>query len=131
MKVRGYCSYNITMPAGKSFPGEKLLINFNTDALRAMEHQADLIALAHDIRLKTRRPINLDDKELVANNYSRFHGWMSGGSNASAQKFFQDNGLTDFYWGMGGPGSQGSFGFYGMGGGTQGRPASPSPRIAT
>ena len=86
-----------------------------------MEHQADLIAIAHDIRLKQRRPINLDDRELVANNYSRFHGWMSGGSNASAKKFFQDNGLVDFYWGMGGPGAQGSFGFYGMGGGTQGR----------
>jgi hypothetical protein len=88
-----------------------------------MEHQADLIAIAHDIRLKQRRPINLDDKELVANNYSRFHGWMSGGNNASAKKFFDDNGLTDFYWGMGGPGPQGSFGFYGMGGGTQGRPS--------
>jgi len=123
MQVRGYCSYKVTMPTGKSFPGEKLLIDFNTDALRAMEHQADLIAIAHDIRLKQRRPINLDDKELVANNYSRFHGWMSGGNNASAKKFFDDNGLTDFYWGMGGPGPQGSFGIYGMGGGTQGRPS--------
>jgi hypothetical protein len=123
MQVRGYCSYKVTMPTGKSFPGEKLLVDFNTDALRAMEHQADLIAIAHDIRLKQRRPINLDDKELVANNYSRFHGWMSGGNNASAKKFFDDNGLTDFYWGMGGPGPQGSFGFYGMGGGTQGRPS--------
>ena len=88
-----------------------------------MEHQAELIAIAHDIRLKQRRPINLDDRELVANNYSRFHGWMSGGSNAHAQKFFQDHGLGDFYWGMGGPGAQGTFGFYGSGGGTQGRPA--------
>jgi hypothetical protein len=123
MQVRGYCSYKVTMPTGKSFPGEKLLVDFNTDALRAMEHQADLIAIAHDIRLKQRRPINLDDKELVANNYSRFHGWMSGGNNASAKKFFDDNGLTDFYWGMGGPGPQGSFGIYGMGGGTQGRPS--------
>ena len=32
--------------AGQEFPGEKLLIYFNTDALRAMEHQADLIAIA-------------------------------------------------------------------------------------
>ena len=48
---------------------------------------------------------------------------MSGGSNDSAKKFFQTNGLVDFYWGLGGPGAQGSFGFYGMGGGTQGRPA--------
>jgi hypothetical protein len=121
MQVRGYCSYKVTMPPGKSFPGEKLLIDFSQDALRAMEHQGDLIALAHDIRLKERRPINLEDKELVANNYSRFHGWMSGGSEGSARQFFQTNGLVDFYWGMGGPGGQGSFGFYGMGGGTQGR----------
>jgi hypothetical protein len=123
MQVRGYCSYKVTMPAGKSFAGEKLLIDFSPDALRAMEHQGDLIALANDIRLKERRPINLDDKELVANNYSRFHGWMSGGSEASARQFFQSNGLTDFYWGMGGPGQQGGFGFYGMGGGTQGNRA--------
>ena len=123
MQVRGYCSYKIIIPPGKSFAGEKLLIDFNQDALRAMEHQADLIAIAHDIRLKQRRPINLDDREQVANDYSRFHGWMSGGNNANAAKFFKDNGLTDFYWGMGGPGPQGSFGIYGMGGGTQGRPA--------
>jgi hypothetical protein len=123
MSVRGYCNYKIIMPPGKSFPGEKLLIDFNQDALHAMEHQADLIAIAHDIRLKQRRPINLDDREWVANDYSRFHGWMSGGSNASATKFFHDNGLVDFYWGLGGPGPQGSFGIYGMGGGTQGRPA--------
>jgi hypothetical protein len=90
-----------------------------------MEHQADLISIASDIRIKERRPIDLDDRELVANNYSRFHGWMSGGSDANARKFFSDHGLTDFYWGMGGPGPQGSFGFYGSGGGTQGRP----PRV--
>ena len=69
MQVRGYCSYKVTMPAGKSFAGEKLLIDFNTDAIRAMEHQADLIAIAHDIRLKQRRPMDLNDRELVANNY--------------------------------------------------------------
>jgi hypothetical protein len=123
MQVRGYCTYKVTMPAGKSFAGEKLLIDFSHDALRAMEHQGDLIAIAHDVRLRTRRPINLDDREQVANNFSRFHGWMSGGNNTSAKKFFEDNGLVDFYWGMGGPGPQGSFGLYGMGGGTQGRPA--------
>ncbi len=123
MHIRGYCSYKITMPAGKSFAGEKLLIGFNTDALKAMEHQGDLIAIAQDIRLKTRRPINLDDRELVANNYSRYHGWMSGGTNASAKAFFEKNGLTDFYYGMGGPGPQGSWGIYGSGGSTQGRPS--------
>jgi hypothetical protein len=123
MKVRGYCSYKVTMPAGASFVGEKLLIHFGEDALRAMEHQADLIAIAHDIRLKQRRPINLDDRELVANNYSRFHGWMSGGTDAHGEKFFLDHGLGDFYWGMGGPGRQGTFGFYGSGGATEGRPS--------
>ena len=123
MQVRCYCSYKVTMPAGKSFAGEKLLIDFNTDALHAMEHQADLIAIAHDIRLKVRRPINLDDKEWVANDYSRYHGWMSGGTNATATKFFKDNGLFDFYYGLGGPGPQGTWGIYGSGGSTQGRPS--------
>ena len=123
MQVRGYCSYKVTVPPGKSFAGEKLLICFNTDALRAMEHQADLIAIAHDVRLKQRRPIDLNDREWVANDYSRFHGWMSGGSNADAKKFFEENGLVDFYWGLGGPGPQGGFGIYGMGGSTQGRPS--------
>ena len=123
MRVRAYCSYKVSMPAGKSFPGEKLLIDFNTDALRAMEHQGDLIAIAHDIRLKTRRPIDLEDRELIANNYSRYHGWMSGGTNAGAKAFFEKNGLTDFYYGMGGPGPQGTWGIYGSGGSTQGWPA--------
>ena len=48
---------------------------------------------------------------------------MSGGKTGDAKQFFQTNGLVDFYWGLGGPGQQGSFGFYGMGGGTQGRPS--------
>jgi hypothetical protein len=121
MQVRGYCSYKITMPAGKSFAGEKLLIDFSNDALRAMEHQGDLIALASDVRLKERRPINLEDMDWVANDYSRFHGYMSGGSEAGARRFFQTNGLFDFYWGMG-TGAGGSFGIYGGGGSTQGRP---------
>ena len=123
MRVRGYCSYKIIVPPGKSVPGEKLLIDFNQDALRGMEHEADLIALAHGVRLKQRRPIDLDDRELVANNYSRFHGWMSGGNNGNARQFFQANGLVDFYWGLGGPAPQGSFGIYGSGGSTQGRPS--------
>ncbi len=120
MKVRGYCSYNVTMPPGKSFPGEKLLIYFNTDALRAMEHQADLIAIAHDIRLKQRRPIDIDDRDWVANDYTRFHGWMSGGGDGNARTFFETNGLGDFYWGMGSGGNS-SMGFYGSGGSTSAR----------
>ena len=140
MQVRGYCNYKITMPTGKRFAGEKLLIHFNSDALRAMEHQADLIAIAHDIRLKERRPINVDDREWVSNDYSRFHGWMSGSSGrgagaapaaatagapggrggGGAQAFFQENGLVDFYWGLG-SGGGGSMGFYGAGGSSSGR----------
>ena len=120
MRVRGYCSYKVTMPPGKSFAGEKLLIDFSNDALRAMEHQADLIAIAHDMRLKQRRPIDLDDRELVANNYSRFHGWMSGGSNAQRRSSSRTNGLSDFYWGMGGPGRAGDSAFYGPAEGTPG-----------
>jgi hypothetical protein len=73
MRVRGYCSYKVTVPPGESFAGEELLINFSDDALQAMEHQADLIDIAHDIRLKTRRPIDLDDREWVSNTYSRYH----------------------------------------------------------
>ncbi|MGD0411490.1 MAG: hypothetical protein ABSC18_07275 [Verrucomicrobiota bacterium] len=124
MKIRGYSSYKVTMPPGKSFAGEKLLLCFNTDALRAMEHQGDLIALAHDIRLKQRRPMDLNDPELVANNFSRFHGYLSGGSEANADRFFKEHGLNDFYWGLGGPGRQGSFGLYGLGGDRQ----TPAPR---
>jgi hypothetical protein len=123
MRIRAYCSYNTTLLPGKTLKGEQILINFNKDALRAMEHQADFIALANDVRLKERRPINLDDRDWVANDYSRYHGWMSGGTAADAKKFFADNGLVDFYWGMGGPAPQGTMGVYGMGGGTQGRPS--------
>ena len=47
MQIRGYCSYKVTVPPGKGFPGERLLIDFNQDALGAMQHQADLIAIAH------------------------------------------------------------------------------------
>jgi hypothetical protein len=94
MQVRGYCSYKVTMPAGKSFPGEKLLIEFSTDAIRAMEHQADLIAIANDIRLKQRRPIDLEDKELVAGNYIRF----SDQGMRTAPQFLKTYGLYDFYY---------------------------------
>jgi len=81
-----------------------------------MEHQADLIAVAYDIRLKQRRPIDPDDRELVANDYSRFHSYLSGGTAANAERFFKQHSLTDFYYGLGGPGQQGTFGLYGLGG---------------
>ena len=88
-----------------------------------MEHQADLIAIAHDIRLKQRRPIDLNDRELVANNYSRFHGWMSGGSDEPTRRSSSRiHGLTDFYYGLGGPArQQSSWGVHGLGGGVRGR----------
>jgi hypothetical protein len=136
MRVRGYCSYKVSMPAGKSFAGEKLLIDFNNDALRAMEHQGDLIALAYDIRLKQRRPMDINDRDLVSNNFSRFHGYLSGGSEATADKFFKAHGLNDFYWGLGVPSRQGSFGLYGSGGDRQPadspsqNPAMPPPAPA-
>lgn len=125
MQIRAYCSYKVTIPSGKGFAGEKLLIDFNSDALRAMEHQGDLIAIAHDIRLKQRRPINLDDPELVANNYSRFHGWMSGGTPANADRFFKEHGLYDFWYGNEAYGDQrryhgASWGVRGLGGGVRG-----------
>jgi hypothetical protein len=136
MQVCGYCSYKVVMPPAKSFEGEKLLINFNTDALNAMKHQGDLIALAYDVRLKERKPINLDDRDWVSNDYSRFHGWMSGAGGGrrpgaaagggydfgegGARAFFEENGLTDFDWGLGGTLS-GSFALYGSGGSTSGR----------
>jgi len=118
MSVRGYCNYKITMPAGKAFVGEKLLIHFSSDPLRAMEHQADLIAVAHDVRLKQRRPIDLDDREWVSENYCRYHGWMSGGTVANARKFVQEHNLDAYYiGGLTGYGpSGGGFALYGSGG---------------
>ena len=41
------------------------------------------------------------------------------------RSFFEENGLIDFYWGLGGPGRQGSFGIYGSGGSY--RSAGPTP----
>jgi len=124
MQVRGYCSYKVTMPAGRSFPGEKLLIEFGTDAIRAMEHQADLIAIAHDIRLKQRRPINLEDKELVSGNYVRFYDQ----GHRTASQFLKTNGLYDFYYPQPREPSQspqprgGPWGVYGLGGTIRGSP---------
>ncbi|MGA2115698.1 MAG: hypothetical protein ABSH56_13230 [Bryobacteraceae bacterium] len=120
MQVRGYCTYKVTMPSGKNFAGEKLLIDFNDDSLRAMAHQGDLIATAADVRLKQRRPINLEDREWVANDYSRYHGWMSGGTEANAARFFKENALMDFYWGLGGPVRGASWGVRALGGGVRG-----------
>lgn len=89
MHIKGYCSYKIVIPAGKGFAGEKLLILFSDDAIKAMEHQGDMISLAADIRLKERRPIDLDDKEFVANNFAHFTSWMSGGNSENADIFLK------------------------------------------
>lgn len=151
MRVRAYCNYKVTMPQGKSFEGEKLLIDFSTDALRSMEHQGDLIALEYDVRLKERKPIDLNDRQQVSTNFTLHHGWMSGSTRAPAfnpgattpgttttqtgqpagmfpgggpttpLQFFQQNGLVDFYWGATGYGRQGSWGIYGSGGATSDR----------
>ena len=123
MQVRGYCSYKVSMPAGKSFPGEKLPIEFSSDAIRAMEHQADLIAIAHDIRLKQRRPIDHADREPVAGNYIRF----SDQDMQTAPQFLKTYGLYDFYYPQPrqpSPSPQvrpfGGWGVYGLGGSIRG-----------
>lgn len=124
MQIRGFCSYKVRMPDGAQFAGEKLLINFNTDGLRAMEHQADLIAIAHDIRLRQRRPIDLDDREWIGSMYCRWFGWMSGGKRDVAQKFIEQHNLEAYHIGgansTGGPHS-GGMGVYGCGGAVRGR----------
>lgn len=124
MQVRGYCTYKVTMPDGASFAGEKLLINFNTDGLRAMEHQGDLIALAHDVRLRQRRPINLEDPEWVSNLYCKWFGWMSGGKADVARAFVEKHNLGAYYIGTGQGGGPpgGGFALYGSGGAVRGRP---------
>ncbi|MGZ5929062.1 MAG: hypothetical protein ACXWLX_07575, partial [Rhizomicrobium sp.] len=124
MQVRGYCTYKVTMPDGASFPGEKLLINFNTDGLRAMEHQGDLIALAHDVRLRERRPINLDDREWVSDLYCKWFGWMSRGTAPVAREFVKRHNLGAYYIGTGQTGGPpgGGFALYGSGGAVRGRP---------
>ena len=124
MQVRAFCTYKVTMPAGASFPGEKLLINFSSDGLRAMEHQGDLIALAHDVRLRERRPINLEDKEWVSNLYCKWFSWMSAGKPDVARAFVERHNLGAYYIGTGqGGGPPGAgFALYGSGGAVRGRP---------
>jgi hypothetical protein len=48
---------------------------------------------------------------------------MSGGTTANAERFFKENGLYDFYYGLGGPYRGASWGVYALGARTLGGPA--------
>lgn len=99
MEMRAYCIYEVTVPPGKGFAGEKLLVHLGTDALRGMEHLGDLIALANDIRLKERRPIDLDDVDAVACNHCRWMPWKSGQKDGNVvEKAMRGQGLDKFYY---------------------------------
>lgn len=98
MKMRAYCNYNVTMPAGKSFEGELLLVSMNDDGLLALEHMGDLIGIANDVRLKQRKPIDLEDRGLLAGTHCRFMNWMSGSQGDDAHNFIQRNALDKFYY---------------------------------
>ena len=98
MKMRAYCNYEVTMPAGRSFVGEKLLVSMGDNGQRVLEHLGDLIAVANDVRLKERCPIDLDDRGLIAGTHSRFMNWMSGSKGDDPDKFFEKYGLDKFYY---------------------------------
>jgi hypothetical protein len=125
MRLRAYCTYAVTMPPGRSFTGERLLVHLGGDGLRALEHLGDLIGAANDIRLKEKRPLNLEDRSLLSFTHTRWIGWMSGGTAAQATQFIKDNGLDKFYYGtgQGDPeiGRQVSWGVAHAGGGGSGR----------
>ena len=100
MKMRAYCNYGVSMPPGKSIEGEKLLVAMGGDGLRALEHLGDLIALANNVRLKQRCPIDPDDRGLVACTHGRFIDWMSGAKPEDADRFVRKYGLDRFYYGV-------------------------------
>ena len=52
MKMRAYCNYKVTMPTGRSFVGEKLLVSMGDNGQQVLEHLGNLIAVANDVRLK-------------------------------------------------------------------------------
>jgi hypothetical protein len=99
MSLRAYCTYNVTVPPGKGFAGEKLLIHMGPDALLGMEHLGDLIGLANDIRLKQRRPIDLEDVDAVSCSHCRWMGWKAGQKDPKVVlKAMRDQGLDKFYY---------------------------------
>jgi hypothetical protein len=55
--------------------------------LRALEHLGDLIGVANNIRLKEKRPLNLEDRSFVSATHTLWIGWMSGGNAAQASRF--------------------------------------------
>jgi len=98
MKARAYCHYDVTVPDGGSFAGEKLLVHLGHDGIRALEHLGDLIALANDIRLQQRRPLDLENRALIGCAHCRWIHWMSGGKAEQADRFIKENGLDKFYY---------------------------------
>jgi len=123
MRMRAYCTYAITMPPGKRFDGEKMLVYMGNDALRALERQGDLISLANDINLKVKRPLDLEDKALIGFTHCRWMVWASGGKAQNAANAFQKYGLYKFYYGGVGKnpeyGKLANWGLYYCGGGGQ------------
>ncbi len=97
MWMRAYCAYYVTMPPGKSFTGEKLLVRFGADGLRDLEHLGDLIGVANNIRLREKRPLNPK---------TGWNGWASGGRASDAVRFVKEHGLDKFGFSVG----QGDFG---------------------
>ncbi len=98
MKARAYCHYDVTVPDGASFAGEKLLVHLGHDGIRALEHLGNLIALANDIRLRERRPLDLENHALIGCAHCRWIHWMSGGKAEQANRFIKENGLDKFYY---------------------------------
>jgi len=98
MKAKAYCHYDVTVPDGGSFAGEKLLVHLGHDGIRALEHLGDLIALANDIRLQQRRPLDLENRALIGCAHCRWIHWMSGGKAEQADRFIKENGLDKFYY---------------------------------
>jgi len=60
-----------------------------------MEHQADLIAIAYAYVLSSGGRL-ISTTASCGDDYSRFHSYLSGGTAANAERFFRENGLTDF-----------------------------------
>jgi len=98
VKARAYCHYDVSVPSGESFAGEKLLVHLGHDGIRALEHLGDLIALANDIRLQKRRPLDLENRALIGCAHCRWIHWMSGGKAEQADRFIKENGLDKFYY---------------------------------
>jgi len=98
MRMRAYCQYDVTVPSGRGFSGEKLLVRLGGDGIGGLEHLGDLIALANDIRLKERRPLDLEDRGLIGCAHCRWIHWMSGGTAEQTDRFIKENGLDAFYY---------------------------------